>query len=613
MKPLAERALVQLVLGNMNADQEWLVQNTPTSYSYWLNTLETRIDSTTNHDRSVKLRAQTIIATGIDNAELAERVCRVLNFNSLSWAFAYDYDDKSIKALSSVNIYVHEVDEPYPGVLEPDSFQNAWIILLCHSIWGQATLAGDLADTVAKLSGGAAAHSHPISQESPRVVPDVFCLLPDVLHQRPEWVRDYRPFTEWPAFADSAAVLRQSIEEEFEAGYSAKPWKTENVDSARLDVSFKGEIIADWNIARLREKRYGICLWSRVCMHNAAPEGYTPSELQNRANLQMFRDESASQFGSWVMNEEDAPAFVSKFPSAFLRSLEDSAASTALLNYNPVFFARLALKSRGAFECLQSIPAKPDSKGAEFEEEDLLEIFAAITDTLSAPFRSALAATAGNQELATSDPAILRNDWPIQLFTIGVFNPIGPTIMSVEAFPTENQNEFNLVSTQRHPLYPSYLPLAKVNGGSSEFLEVLEASVEREFVWLPTYLDLSECPKDVLPALTDMIKTRLRQVAIEAKIDVAKYTQRLRDINDDAWNRVDHSLSVFEETDTPATKKEISKYFDLITSDENLALFWNAIPDAWDGALNYSLSQGILGHTNVGPLLWVYNREIGSA
>jgi hypothetical protein len=611
VKPLEERAIDQLVLGNMNADEEWLVQNSPTSYSYWLNTLETRIDSTTNPDRSVKLRAQTIIATGVDNAELAERVCRVLNFNSLSWAFAYDYDDNSIKALSSVSIYVHEVDEPYPGVLEPDSFQNAWIILLCHSIWGQATLAGELADTVAKLSGGVAAHSNPMHQDAPREVPDVFCLLPDVLHQRPEWVQDYRPYMVWPDLDESAAVLKQSIEEEFGSRFSAKPVRDLSDDSANLDVFFKGERIADWSIARLRENRYGICLDSRVCMHNAAPEGYTPSELQNRANLQMFIDESASQLGSWVMNEEDAPAFVSGFPSAFLRTLEDSAASTALLNYNPVFFARLALKSRGAFECLQAIPAKPDSKGAEFEEEDLLEILVAITDTLSAPFRSALDAPAGDQGVATSDPAILRNDWPIQLFTIGVFNPMGPTIMSVEAFPTENQNEFNLVSTQRHPLYPSYLPLAKVNGGSPEFLEVLEASVEREFVSLPTYLDLSECPKDVLPALTDMIKTRLLQVAIEAKIDVAKYTQRLRDINDDAWNRVDHSLPVIEEASKPATAKDIKAHFELITSANNLALFWNAIPDAWDGSLNYSLSQGILGHTNVGPLFWTYNKRIG--
>ncbi len=613
MKPLEERALDQLVLGNMNADEEWLVQNSPTSYSYWLNTLETRIDSTRNPDRSVTLRAQTIIATGIDQVELAERVCRVLNFNSISWAFAYDYDDKSIKALSSVNIYVHEIDEPYPGVLEPDSFQNAWIILLCHSVWGQATLAGELAETVAKLTGGVAAHSHPNYQESQREVPDVFCLLPDVLHQRPEWVRDYRPFTEWPAFADSAAVLKQSIEEEFEAGFSAKPWKNVNVDSARLDVSFEGEIIADWDITRLREKRYGICLWSRVCMHNAAPEGYALSELQNRANLQMFRDESASLLGHWAMDEEDAPAFVSLFPSAFLRTLEDSAASTALLNYNPVFFARLALKSRGAFDCLQALPAKPNSKGAEVEEEDLLEILVAVTEALRAPGRSALNATDGNPDNSTSDPTILRAEWPIQLFTIGVFNPMGPTVMSLEAFPTEDQNEYNLVSTQRHPLYPSYLPLAKVTAGSPEFLEVLESSVEREFVWLPNYLDLSDCPQEVLPQLQSLIKKRLLAIAIDQKVDVAKHTQRLRDIKDDAWNRVDHSLPFIEETETPATKKEIDKYFELITSDENLALFWNAIPDAWDGSLNYSLSNGILGQTNVGPLMWTYNRAIGWA
>jgi hypothetical protein len=613
MKPLEERALDQLVLGNMNADQEWLVQNSPTSYSYWLNTLETRIESTRNPDRSVTLRAQTIIATGVDNVEMAERVCRVLNFNSLSWAFAYDYDDKSIKALSSVNIYVHEIDEPYPGVLEPESFQNAWLILLCHSIWGQATLGGELADTAAKLTGGVAAHSNPMHQDAPREVPDVFCLLPDVLHQRPEWVQDYFPFMRWPDLDESAAVLKQSIEEEFETGFTAKPWRDVTDDSPRLDVVFKGETIADWSITRLGEKRYGICWDSRICMHNAAPEGYRISELQNIANLQMFRDKSASLLGCWAMDDEDAPTFISMFPSAFLRTLEDSAASTALLNYNPVFFARLALKSRGAIDCLQALPAKPNSKGAaaEEEEEDLLEILVAITETLSAPGRAALTDTDGNPGSATSDPAILRNEWVIPFFTIGIFNPMGPTIISLEAFPTENQNEYSFVSTQRHPYYPSYIPLAKVTGGSPEYLEVLESSVEREFVWLPTYLDFNRCPREDLPRLEALVKKRLLAIAIDQKIDVAKHTQRLRDINDDAWSRVDHSLPLIEETDTPATKREIDKYFDLITSDENLALFWNAIPDAWDGSLNYSLSNGILGQTNVGPLLWTYNREIG--
>jgi hypothetical protein len=110
-----------------------------------------------------------------------------------------------------------------------------------------------------------------------------------------------------------------------------------------------------------------------------------------------------------------------------------------------------------------------------------------------------------------------------------------------------------------------------------------------------------------------MIKRRLHQVAIEAKIDVAKYTQRLRDIKDDAWNRVSHDLPDIEEASKPATAKDIKAHFELITSDKNLALFWYAIPDAWDGSLNYSLSQGILGQTNVGPLLWTYNREIGQS
>ncbi|MFM1784098.1 MAG: hypothetical protein RLZZ579_375, partial [Actinomycetota bacterium] len=219
VKTLAERALEQLVLGNMNADAEWLVQNSPTSFSYWMNTLETRIESETNQDRSVKLRAQTLIAHSIQDPKLAEHICVALNLYAISWTFAYDYEDKSIKALSSLNIYVHEVDEPYDGVLEPPVFQDAWMILLCQSIWGQATLAGELADVVAELAGGVAAHSKPASRDQIREVADVFSLLPDVLHQRPEWLRDYRPYTQWPPTGDWAAVLKQSILDEFDPGH----------------------------------------------------------------------------------------------------------------------------------------------------------------------------------------------------------------------------------------------------------------------------------------------------------------------------------------------------------------------------------------------------------
>ena len=106
-KPLEQIALEHLVTAMLNADEKWLTKHTPTNYSYWQSTLETQLSSEANHDGSIKLRAATIIATKIQDPKLAERVCAALNYLAGSWAFAYDYAAQTIKALSSLNLYIH--------------------------------------------------------------------------------------------------------------------------------------------------------------------------------------------------------------------------------------------------------------------------------------------------------------------------------------------------------------------------------------------------------------------------------------------------------------------------------------------------------------------------
>jgi hypothetical protein len=164
---------------------------------------------------------------------------------------------------------------------------------------------------------------------------------------------------------------------------------------------------------------------------------------------------------------------------------------------------------------------------------------------------------------------------------------------------------------QRHPLYPKYVHLGRVLAGSTEFSAILEQAVESQFNWIPDYLDLSGCPQELLPELTALIKKRFLALANEFKIDVPKHFERLESITEDAWSRVDHNLPAIQEATTVATEADFDKYFELITSADNLLLFWDAIPDAWDGSLNYSLNNGILASTDVGPLMWTYNRQIG--
>ena len=59
VKPLEQTALEHLITNMLNADEDWLAQVTPTNYSYWQYTLETRLSSQANDDGSIKLRAAT--------------------------------------------------------------------------------------------------------------------------------------------------------------------------------------------------------------------------------------------------------------------------------------------------------------------------------------------------------------------------------------------------------------------------------------------------------------------------------------------------------------------------------------------------------------------------
>jgi hypothetical protein len=195
---------------------------------------------------------------------------------------------------------------------------------------------------------------------------------------------------------------------------------------------------------------------------------------------------------------------------------------------------------------------------------------------------------------------------------IGILNPMGPTIISIEAYPTGSENEYDLVEMQRHPVYLKWVHLGRVQAGSPDFSELLKQAADSQLIWLPDYLDLSGCPQEVLPELTSLIKKRFLTLANELKIDVPKHFEGLDSLTDDAWSRVDHNLPPIKEPTADATEADIEKYFELKTSADNLLLFWGAISDAWDGSLNYSLSNGIMASTDVGPLMWTYNKDIGT-
>lgn len=606
-KSLDEVVLNHLVENILNADQDWLGGSSKGNASYWQNRLETKLESQLNADGSVKLFAKTIIAKDIKDAKLAESVCASLNFLAVSWAFAYDYNSKTIQALSSVNIYLHQSDEPPTrGTVEPEPFQNAWLVIFANTIWAQAAMANDLAVEIAMKTKGQPAFSKPEHQAEIRQEPDAFNSLPDAIRQRPEWVLDSRPYNTWPDLNQVANGVSISIEDESEGSLSTTYQSIE--DGAVISMNVGEDIVAYWSLLTTENVSYGTCFASIQTV--SRQNGFSDFEMANKLNLIMHKLPQSTQFGNWRISN-DRMSYYQLIPAAFIRPIEHSAGAQALVDYNPIFFERLALLAQEFSACLPALQAGEVSPESSDDQSNLLNVAREFVDVLEVPASKLINNFSDDYEQATSNPLILRRESLYNFFTIGVFNPVGPTIHSLEGYNDED-GKILVLDNVRHPLYPAYLPVAIVKPGSQEFMDVLESSIDRMFVHIPEYLEISGCPPEIKPEVESLIKKKLHEIAINQKVDVPAELARLNELNQSPWQRVDHDLEPIAETQTPATMDQIDALFDFITAPDNTALFWDQIPDAWDGSTNFSLSNGSIGTTDVGPFILTYNKEIGS-
>lgn len=607
MKPLEQTALEHLITNLLQADKEWLVQNAPNNYSYWQNTLEAHLSAEANEDGSIKLRAESIVVKDIEDRELAERVCASLNYLAPSWSFAYDYEEQTIKALSSLNLFIHKSGEaPTRNVVEPEPFQNAWLTIFANTIWAQNTLSADLAEQISQAINGKPAFSKPAHQPNFRETPDTFNHIPNALRQRPEWVMDIRPYTQWPSFADIAEQVALIGNEEM---FNGTEWEVaeSSDESALLSNTDDSGLVGTLGLSHAQDFRYGET-FSIVHPVNRPPV-FSDFELGNKANLQMFESGTTTQFGNWRFSNGSF-AFSQNIPAAFIRTIESSAGAAALANYSPVFFARLAKFTLDLEDLLSDLQrGKPRPQKSD-NPEGIQEQAHAFIQSIQETSTEARNHFSSSYDDATSDPRILRGESLYNFFTIGIFNPIGPTIHSLEAF-AGGGSDLILVDVMRHSLYPAYLPIAQFSPSSPDLITLFESSIDRMFNHIPEYIYMDDCPEQIRPALDDLIKEKLLKLAHEQNVDVAGKLARLIELNQSPWQRVDHDLEPIPDATKSATKDQVEELFAFITAPENIILFWNHIPDAWDGSLNSASRTGFIDDTSVGPLVWTYNGYLG--
>lgn len=466
-------------------------------------------------------------------------------------------------------------------------------------------MSDELALEIANKTNSQPAFSKPDHQPETRQDPDAFNFLPDTLRQRPEWVIDIRPYNTWPDLNQVANGVCVSIEDESACTLTAT---YESVDEgAVISMNLGEETVAYWSIIRTENITYGTCFTSIQTV--SRQPGFGDFELANKLNLIMHELPESTQFGNWRFSNGRL-TYTQQIPSAFIRPIEHSAGAPALMNYNPVFFERLALRSQDFAACFPALQAGEVSPETSDDQSNLIPLAREFVEVLEKPATPLVEYLSDEPEDATSNPLILRRESLYNFFTIGIFNPIGPTILSLEGYNDEDGNLL-LLENARHPLYPAYLPVAKVKPGSTEFMDAVTSSIDRMFTHIPDYLELSGCPSEIKHQVEALIKEKLNKLALEQKVDIAAELSRLKELNESPWQRVGHELEQIPESEIPATRAQIDQLFNDVTSPDNNLLFWNHIPDAWDGSTNFALSNGSIGMTEVGSYILTYDKSIG--
>ena len=201
------------------------------------------------------------------------------------------------------------------------------------------------------------------------------------------------------------------------------------------------------------------------------------------------------------------------------------------------------------------------------------------------------------------------------------FNPMGPSVTTLEVCSLPGENDEYLVYFMRHPFAPDYRVLAGL-GPRGDLPSTLSAGVEMflDGGSLPHVLIVLTAPEEASAGLSGLFHAAILQFCRDRNIDLAADATKLAEAEGRPWDLA--PVGAFQdfapETSTPPdaiqSHQSESLYADIdfeaaLTSwwtqaskPENVHGIFTHIPDAWDGALNFQISAGNLEMFDTGPL-----------
>jgi hypothetical protein len=423
--------LESYVQRDLQADADWLEYGEGTSFVYW----QARLAQTTSlevlENDDLKFRVRTRVVDDVGDEALAKELCLVLNEYALGWSFAYDPEHHSVDAIAAVF-----------APLSP--FPNDPMLRVSEAAKLSAWMSDVIAERLAKTVQGTAAFGHPVHQDAVRTTYDGSYYYAECLLGRPERVVD---------LTDDLYPPIETIAESLIELAGADPDDL-TIDRQVIDIDLTEGGRYRMSAYFAEHPLLGQC-WRSYVSFNGTVAEYAV-EAANALAWSLFDSGATTLLGGWTYKGATL-AFEQWTTTSELRQIERAT------GFHGHRASELIDRARPLSDALYAIevdwtPFKLESVLSEDERDALgKKVIGAVAD---------VAAPALAVEVTPRLPADRRLLWLKRRGAMAVatwFNPLGPTVATLEVCIDPETGHDYLVYFMRHPLAPDYRVVGRLN------------------------------------------------------------------------------------------------------------------------------------------------------
>lgn len=573
-------------------EPEWMVR-TADGFSHWWYRLEQTVRSRAGQDGFDEWSATTAVVRDISDAKAARRACRALNLTTAGFAYVYDEDMATIQAQCSF--------AGRPGWDQP------------YIEWSQAAIASywhadRLAAAIAEETAGNVASSAPPAAEAPRHDKDSMLDYQQYLRARPEWVWGGATAA-LPSMGELTQAMRDWIPSSIEisdssdeSGLLLRCRDTDRANLERHQRALDGALLIGeeyWVIATIEDKEpFGPGLVASLEWVLPLVPGGDVDKFANDLNV---ANASRGTANGTFQVRDGRLCYEIFVPGPALASMTEGPSKP-----------RVSQAAANVLTHLGVVIPYIDDIGRVDDAGIALD---GAVDQDAARYRHIFNAEANDALRGSPKPNPARADrrllWApdrTMLCHFGIFNPMGPTLNSLE-LSTDPSGRTYLLHLMRHPFASEYAALGAVENPAAVGQMIRTALPERlfslpDFIWNAAPDELHET---VTGALWDLF-AMIAENDANADTDLAWEATVLRHYAGRAWDRL-NQLDDVPQPNRPyvgiegidygspvGRARDFEDWFYAASDPENVWGTLAAFPSAWDGAINFQREQGDVGH-----------------